>query len=268
MTKKAAYSTEQKKYKKILEFFSGADLNNFLLYAKDGKCSHVQLSLIETSPHLSKFNNEILNQKYAIFIETLASLTAFMLLNFIRSDHPRGDYEMVPKEMRIPNTNTSAEFFFKEKIELPALVIEVEDAYRDFNGAAWDILIANTLPQEKTLTPAGANLTSQKLGIGFLTINGQEINLGQAKNTAFKLLESLSPFGTPKAVDAVYRTTTTGQSKHKVESFSLSEKKRILRSRIKELQDIFNKQKVNRKEKIKVMLDFNDEAGTVCLKQK
>lgn len=113
-----------------------------------------------------------------------------------------------------------------------------------------------------------AKLTSEKLGIGFFTINGQEIKIGQAKNTTFKLLEALCPFGTLKAVEAVYRATTIGQSKHRVENFSLFEKKKILRSRIKELQDIFNKQKMKHKEKIKVMLDFNDEAGTVCLRQK
>lgn len=271
MAKKITYSAEQKKYLKTFEFFSGVGgvgLHDFLKDAKNGRCSLLRLSLIDTSPSLSEFEDEIVNRRYSIFIDALVSLIDFILLNFIRSDRERDYYVMIPQEMRILSSKTDGNFFFKEKIELPALAREVENTYCDIWNTVRETPIADTLPQEKALATADAKLTSEKLGIGFLTINGQEIKIGQAKNVTFKLLEALCPFGTPKAVETVYRATTTGQSKHRAGNFLLPEKKIILRSRIKELQDIFNRQKVSHREKIKVMLDFNDEAGTVCLRQK
>ncbi|OHA83538.1 MAG: hypothetical protein A2937_00310 [Candidatus Yonathbacteria bacterium RIFCSPLOWO2_01_FULL_47_33b] len=99
-------------------------------------------------------------------------------------------------------------------------------------------------------------------GIGFLSLNGQKVQIGSDKNINFKLLETLCPFGEEKAMETVFRATTTSRSKHINSNLSPLEKQGVLRMRIKELQDIL------KKEGVRVTLGFNHKAGTVYLKEK
>lgn len=100
---------------------------------------------------------------------------------------------------------------------------------------------------------------------GYLLLNGGKIEVGPAKNIPFKLLEALCPFGTVKAINAIFNTSSTDRSKFRSDTqISLPQKQDILRTRIKELQEILRK---NSKNKIKVSLGFNESAETVFLKQ-
>jgi hypothetical protein len=91
-------------------------------------------------------------------------------------------------------------------------------------------------------------------------LNGGKIEIGPAKNIPFKLIETLCPFGTPKATNAVFNGTNTERSKYKTEQLSLLQKQDILRNRIKELQEIL------RIKKVKVQLVFNENDETTFLK--
>jgi len=104
--------------------------------------------------------------------------------------------------------------------------------------------------------------TFSEYGVGFLLLNGKKLKIGSDKNVNFKLLETLCPFGVEKAVGTIFRATTTNRSKHRNSNLSLPEKQKVLRTRIKELQDIL------KKERTKVTLVFNDKAGTVYLIEK
>lgn len=95
--------------------------------------------------------------------------------------------------------------------------------------------------------------------VGYLLLNGGKIEIGPAKNIPFKLLHALCPFGTPKATNAIFKLSSSERSKLKDENLSLLEKQDVLRSRIKELQEILSKKKM------KVSLRFNDGEETVFL---
>lgn len=111
-------------------------------------------------------------------------------------------------------------------------------------------------------TPLVEQSTYSEHDLGFLLFSGKKIKIGSDKNTNFKLLETLCPFGEEKSVETVFRTTTTKRSKHRNSNLSFLEKQEALRIRVKELQDILNK------ERVLVTLCFNDEAGTVYLKER
>lgn len=118
---------------------------------------------------------------------------------------------------------------------------------------------------KKDLSSFGKNidqLAYSEHGIGFLSLNGQKVQVGSDKNINFKLLETLCPFGEEKSIEAVFRLTNTNRSKYRNSNLSTLEKGDILRSRIKELQDILKKKKID------IALKFNNEAGTVYLIQK
>lgn len=99
--------------------------------------------------------------------------------------------------------------------------------------------------------------------MGFLLIDKEKIEIGPAKNIPFKLLESLCPFEKTNSVNALFNITTTEKSKYKKKELSFSQKADVLRTRIKDLQDILKKSR-----KIKVRLFFNKKDETVFMKYK
>ncbi len=116
-------------------------------------------------------------------------------------------------------------------------------------------------PKEKSIQKKTDPQISTKIenNNGFLMLNGGKIEIGPAKNVPFKLLQTLCPFGTPKAINAVFNGTNTERSKYKTEELSLLQKQEILRNRVKELQEIL------RAKKVKVQLVFNKNDETTFL---
>ncbi len=130
------------------------------------------------------------------------------------------------------------------------------------------IFASKERPQEKQKQPSEKSIqkktdpqisTKVENNNGFLMLNGGKIEIGPAKNVPFKLLETLCPFGTPKAINAVFNGTNTERSKYKTEELSLLQKQEILRNRVKELQEIL------RAKKVKVQLVFNKNDETTFL---
>jgi len=102
--------------------------------------------------------------------------------------------------------------------------------------------------------------TVSKGGIGYLLLNGGEIEVGPSKNIPFKLLEALCPLGTVKGTNAIFNLSSSDRSKFKDVSLSLLQKQDILRTRIKELQETL------RRKKVKVSLVFNEGDETILLR--
>lgn len=130
------------------------------------------------------------------------------------------------------------------------------------------IFASKEKPQEKQRQPSEKSIqkktdpqisTKIENNNGFLMLNGGKIEIGPAKNVPFKLLQTLCPFGTPKAINAVFNGTNTERSKYKTEELTLPQKQDILRNRVKELQEIL------RAKKVKVQLVFNTNDETTFL---
>lgn len=95
--------------------------------------------------------------------------------------------------------------------------------------------------------------------VGYLMFGKQRVSVGNIQNVPFKLLQTLCPFGKPKAINAVYNLTNTERSKLKGLSLSTEEKIVQLQLRLKELQSFL------RPKRIRVSLKFNKQDETVFL---
>lgn len=115
-------------------------------------------------------------------------------------------------------------------------------------------------PKKQEMTDKKTAQTVIKNGVGYLLLNGGEIVVGPSKNIPFKLLEALCPLGATKGTNAIFNLSSSDRSKFKNEPLTLLEKQDILRTRIKELQEIL------RKKKTKVSLVFDERNETVLLK--
>lgn len=119
----------------------------------------------------------------------------------------------------------------------------------------------NSVPVSEKQKMETRSSTSIEKNIGFLLIDGGKIEIGPAKNIPFKLLEALCPFSAVKAVNAVFDMSSTDRSKFKKGELTLLQKQEVLRSRIKELQNILQGKKV------KLKLVFKDDAETVYMER-
>lgn len=181
-----------------------------------------------------------------------------------------------PEPIRLAEISKTFKIAFLEELRRQGVIenIELKTTYgtdRETYDVSWVSVDVSFYP-ERVLNYA-RNVFSKKgslskrteeqirseFGVGFLLTNGKEVKIGSDKGSTFKFLKALCPFGTPKAIAAVYDASTTQRSKHRNASLSLPEKKDVLCHRVKDLQGVLNGKK------IKITLKFDDSAGTVYL---
>lgn len=105
----------------------------------------------------------------------------------------------------------------------------------------------------------------ENAGVGYVSIDGREIKIGPVKNAPYMLIHTLHPFGTKKSIDTTYKESSTRKNSAVITN---TEKLDVLKNRIKELQKIFNREKIKTKNRIKIGLSHEKETGNVYLKRK
>lgn len=283
MTNSITTFTDQDRLEKFLGVLPETQFDDFLGEIDRAECSFPYRDMIEEELRYSKevfakFDNETVNEKYTLFNEALSAIDSFMSRYFFTV--PNSNHYALHPEMKYSDNAQKAKLWDEKKKELDDLATTTIEAYSDFLNTAKpirysnqpDVSLPNTaspkIKKEASSDIDDIKIRSEVVGKEVLLLVGSEkINIGDKDNGPYKLWKCLSnPFlGSIRRTDLVFDETNPKDGKHsKNQSLTPINKKDILQDRLKELNRLLSKARIE----VRLKLTFSDRGEKVCMNMK